>query len=137
MQGKVGEGRRNLGGQTVKERAKEKIAALDFTGGDDTSEDDGDEDAGNEFEYAFQLKSGGEIDGRTGGITRLLNHGFYAEDNNCRMHEVGDRVFCRTTRSVARLEELTYYYSHEYDAQLREQVGYNWPQEYVALEEMC
>ena len=144
VQGKVGEERRSLGGQTVKERAKGKIAALDFTGGDDTSEDDdddGDEDASNESEYAYKLKSGGEIDGRTGGITRLLNHGFYAEDINCRMHEVGDRVFCRTTRSVVRGEELTYYYSDEFDAQLRKKVGYNWPQEYVqgpvALEKTC
>ena len=48
----------------------------------------------------------------------------------CSMYEANDRVFCRTTRAVTRGEELSYYYSDEYDAQLRKLVGMNWSQEY-------
>jgi hypothetical protein len=97
----------------------------DTSGSDGGDHGDSDDDGGgsNSSLYAFRLQGGGEIDGRTGGIARLLNHGFYREENNCLSYEEEDRIFFRTTRPIVRGEELTYYYSDDYDAQLRAIVG--------------
>ena len=58
-------------------------------------------------EYVFQLSTGGEIDGRLeegrGGMTSIINHGFWEEDVNCEMVEFWKEdgscsVYCTTLR---------------------------------------
>ena len=82
--------------------------------------------------YAYVTTRGTEIDGRQGGICRLVNHGSTADEVNCRMYEFEEgherygRVYLKTIRAVKQGEELLYYYSDSWNSVLNSEDPVGW-----------